>query len=205
MLAGERPFSGTTVEEIKPQVLGDASIPSIRQSQPDVPQRVEDIINGCLQKDRSLRYQTPRELVNALGQALSSNKAGPGDTKDLPRASAPATPPLPPKGKGSWLGNFGLPPRPPGWVYASIFSLAIIAVLIVVVAFLMVGGNGGTQPTPTSVVVSETLTWTPVNPNLSVNNTDIAISSVAITADPGMPETTILVNRLSDPPSPTTY
>src|SRR5262249_35122736 len=72
-LAGLRPFDGPTQGMILESVLTGTPAP-LRQKNPGVPEALERIINKCLQKDRSLRYQRASELLPDLRKgALPSN------------------------------------------------------------------------------------------------------------------------------------
>jgi len=58
---GQQAFGGETVAVIHEAILH--RIPILpRQLNPDVPPKLEDIIHRCLQKDRSLRYQSATDI-----------------------------------------------------------------------------------------------------------------------------------------------
>ena len=70
--------------------------PSLRRARPEVPRAIESIIDRCLAKDPNRRYQTPREVAQALEQALpqlSAPRSQP--TPQPPRQPTPAPPPPP--------------------------------------------------------------------------------------------------------------
>ncbi|HMP02390.1 MAG TPA: serine/threonine-protein kinase [Gemmatales bacterium] len=65
LLTGEKPFKGTTlVDLIKEKELGRFT--SARKLNPDVPDRLDLIIDKMMSKSLSARYQTCRELINDL-------------------------------------------------------------------------------------------------------------------------------------------
>jgi serine/threonine protein kinase/Tfp pilus assembly protein PilF len=65
MATGRQAFDGETAAVIHEAILH--SIPILaRQLNPDVPPKLEDIIHKCLQKDRSLRYQSATDIGTDL-------------------------------------------------------------------------------------------------------------------------------------------
>jgi formylglycine-generating enzyme required for sulfatase activity/tRNA A-37 threonylcarbamoyl transferase component Bud32 len=65
LLTGKPPFPGKdVVEKIGARVLGDA--PSVRQSRPEVPPALEQVLAKMMARDPANRFQTPGEVVRAL-------------------------------------------------------------------------------------------------------------------------------------------
>jgi serine/threonine protein kinase len=60
-VTGRRPFSGKTAAVVLDQILNRAPVAAITYA-PDLPVRLQDVINNCLEKDRELRYQSADAL-----------------------------------------------------------------------------------------------------------------------------------------------
>jgi serine/threonine protein kinase len=85
MATGTPPFRGDTSALIFDSILNRAPVPLVRLN-PEIPPKLEDIVNKCLEKDRNLRYQhaadiradlqrlkrdSQAELSSSLGPAIS--------------------------------------------------------------------------------------------------------------------------------------
>jgi serine/threonine-protein kinase len=65
MLAGFRPFQGTTTFELAARILSNEPVPSSSL----VPQSFRNVIDRCLLMRPSDRYRSARELASALNAA----------------------------------------------------------------------------------------------------------------------------------------
>jgi serine/threonine protein kinase len=65
MAAGKPAFPGDTIAVVHEGIVRRAACP-VRQSNPGVPTKLEDIISKALEKSRELRYQTAAELCADL-------------------------------------------------------------------------------------------------------------------------------------------
>jgi serine/threonine-protein kinase len=99
LVAGRRPFGGTTPADVTSAILRDAPTP-LASLRAELPRDLERIVARCLEKDRERRFQTAKDVRNELElvqreiasgsssspRAVSSTGSPPG----APVAAAPA-------------------------------------------------------------------------------------------------------------------
>jgi serine/threonine protein kinase/Flp pilus assembly protein TadD len=100
MATGVVPFRGETSALIFQQILDRAPVPAIRLN-PDLPPKLEDIINKALEKDRNLRYQHAADIradLQRLKRDTDTGRAAAISSGSVPAApdsgSRPAVQPI---------------------------------------------------------------------------------------------------------------
>jgi serine/threonine protein kinase len=134
--SGRVPFQGATSGLTYDAILNRGPVP-LRQSSPDMPVELEQIIGKALEKDREVRYQNIRELVVDLKRLRRDS-----DTETIPYSEMSTSSPAAPAGRFS---------RP---VLAVIGG---VSVAVLVIGWLMFGGGpaglGGDRLAITSLAV----------------------------------------------------
>jgi eukaryotic-like serine/threonine-protein kinase len=72
---GTVPFRGESTGVIFDSILNKAPVPAIRLN-PDIPPKLEEIINKCLEKDRNLRYQHAADIRTDLQRLRRDTQTG---------------------------------------------------------------------------------------------------------------------------------
>jgi eukaryotic-like serine/threonine-protein kinase len=106
MVTGVQPFRGETSGVIAEAILNRTPVTPVRLN-PDLPPKLEEVINKALEKDKKLRYQSAAEIRTDLQRLKRDSDSGRAHV--LRSAVAPA-----PVGR-----------QKPRWVYASMAILAI--------------------------------------------------------------------------------
>jgi serine/threonine protein kinase/tetratricopeptide (TPR) repeat protein len=81
MVTGQLPFRGKSNGLIFNAILESAPVPVLRLN-PDVPPKLEEIINKALEKDRRLRYQHASEIRTDLQRLRRDTESGPRAASD---------------------------------------------------------------------------------------------------------------------------
>src|SRR6202790_348539 len=89
MFTGLLPFRGDSTATIFESILNRAPVPALRLN-PDVPPKLEDIINKALEKDRDLRYQRAAEMRSDLQRLRRDSESRRLSAATLPSQVGPA-------------------------------------------------------------------------------------------------------------------
>jgi eukaryotic-like serine/threonine-protein kinase len=139
MATARQAFYGTTTAVIHDAILNRAPAP-ITGATPQLPPKLEEIINRLLEKDRDLRYQTAADLRSDLKRLKRDTDSGRAAASSAAASTAAGPSPSPSSGTSS---GFALPGREgEGWRR---WLLAMASVTIAVAAVL---GYVLTQPLP---------------------------------------------------------
>ncbi len=93
MVAGKRPFTGGSAQDICEKIVGSDPVP-ITRARPDLPASLEPIINRALAKNPDARYQTAvefRDDLKGLEGEIESESIGPRGLGVSAPASIPGT------------------------------------------------------------------------------------------------------------------
>ena len=91
---GHHPFTGKTTGVVLAAILSHAPVAPATYN-PDLPQRLQEVINNCLEKDRELRYQSAADLradLRRVKRDLESGQSRAVATLDRTASSSGPTP-----------------------------------------------------------------------------------------------------------------
>src|SRR6202451_1986260 len=103
MATGAMPFRGESSAVIFKAILDAEPTPAVRLN-PDLPAKLEDIINRAMEKDRELRYQSAKEMRSELlrlKRDTESRHGAPASSGTVAVVQDTPTPPAPPASPSS--------------------------------------------------------------------------------------------------------
>jgi serine/threonine protein kinase len=127
MVTGIQPFRGETIGVVTEAILNRAPVAPVRLN-PDLPQKLEEVIDKALEKDRKLRYQNAADIQTDLKRLMRDSSQRRGDASSSgkggqERADSPSVKSV-------------LTPKPAAWRRYSYAAAAVLALALVTGAFL---------------------------------------------------------------------
>ncbi|MGC2143526.1 MAG: serine/threonine-protein kinase, partial [Candidatus Acidiferrum sp.] len=132
MATGRQAFSGKTGGAIIEAILTRAP-ESVRKVNPQIPPQLEEIINKCIQKDRTLRYPTAAAVRADLLQLKRVNESGQFAAAVSAATTAPASAPIPVLATAPPAAAL-IPPRVPLYRWKPLVALAAALVALLALA-----------------------------------------------------------------------
>ncbi len=194
MFTGRAPFLGDTPYATIMAQINDAP-PSPRSFNPDISIPVEQVLLKCLEKDQAKRYNSVRDLVRAMENAVRGPQM---DSDEIPivlphanqPASAPKAKPASPKSAPKSKTPNASNNRRPLFV-ATILGLVALA-MCGMLAFGVLSLTP--KPTPTSpIAIVLSTTRTPISPTIPPIATATRVAVVVPTATTGPSRTPVPV------------
>jgi eukaryotic-like serine/threonine-protein kinase len=128
MATGVMPFRGETTATLFESTLHVAPVAPVRLN-PDVPEKLEDVITKCLEKEPDLRYQHASEIRSDLMRLKRDTESkridiAPAEEKE-PAAAATSGPSGTNRLVSSGARPISKPPASPGWKLLALATVAI--------------------------------------------------------------------------------
>src|SRR5579862_8536487 len=159
MATGKQTFSGSSSAEIFDSILNRAPVAPVRLN-PQVPNKLEDIISKALEKDKKLRYQSAAEMRTDLQRLKRDTESG--RTAAVTTATGPvfassvtaASPaPTPLVGQASAVSAVTAKPRAVKWPILA--GAAVVAVVLGVGAWLYFARKAQALTEKDTIVLSD--------------------------------------------------
>ena len=155
MATGDVPFHGESSAVICEAIMNRAPVPAVRLNH-NVPERLEDIVNKALEKDRNLRYQHASEMRSDLqrlkrdtesGRSPSTSAGGPGDQTSSAQ--------IPTSYSSARTSGLTAAPAPLAYrkIIAAVAALAVVAAAILFWQSRRTSAPGSSASNPTTVAV----------------------------------------------------
>ncbi len=161
MATGQLPFRGDSTATVFDAILNRAPVAPVRLN-PDLPQKLEDIINKALEKDRNLRYQHAADIradLQRLKRDTETGRSAAVSAAELPMEQAVTLPPSSKKvsaaqsaaavaaAPATAAGSSSVIERAAGGKNGLMIGIAGIVIAIAVAAFFLLRGGSSSRAT----------------------------------------------------------
>jgi serine/threonine protein kinase len=132
MATGQLPFRGDSTATIFEAILNRTPVPAVRLN-PDLPPKLEDLINRALEKDRELRYQGAGEMRSELMRLKRDTESGKSAYASAesgavtPKSGSQVTPPT---------SSFRVSPQRTSPRMAALLLAGLVCILLATFAYL---------------------------------------------------------------------
>jgi serine/threonine protein kinase/Tol biopolymer transport system component len=135
MATGAMPFRGESSGVIFNAILERDPVPAVRVN-PDLPSKLEDIINKALEKDRNLRYQVAAEMRADLQRLKRDTESGrSAASKTLPASPGEPHSSSPQIAGGSAIHAEAVERRPKRWQFLVAVAAGIAVLVLAILAY----------------------------------------------------------------------
>jgi eukaryotic-like serine/threonine-protein kinase len=136
MATGAMPFRGESSGVIFNAILERDPIPAVRLN-PDLPPKLEDIINKALEKDRNLRYQVAAEMRADLQRLKRDTESGRSSARAVSAGLVEESQVVPSKITSGSQRTSAVEPKPPKkwWIRALPAAVTVVVLAILALRF----------------------------------------------------------------------